>query len=129
MKAKNLEKIAKYLFKKSLSGDGFVDTKKVQVILNAIVSQKPPQLIKILKIYKKLIAAALSHEELVVETAEKLSNQKKFEQNLFTKTGSTKISYKINPNIVLGARITHGDWVWDETLQAKLKQLTNAKKI
>jgi len=126
MKAKNLEKIAKSLFKKSLNSDGFVDTKKVQVILNTIVSQKPPQLIKILKIYKKLIAAALSHEELVVETAEKLSNQKKFEQNLFAKTGAARISYRINPNIVLGARITHGDWVWDETLQAKLENLTKA---
>ena len=126
MKAKNLEKIAKSLFKKSLNSDGFVDTKKVQVILNTIVSQKPPQLIKILKIYKKLIAAALSHEELVVETAEKLSNQKKFEQNLFDKTGAARISYRINPNIVLGARITHGDWVWDETLQAKLENLTKA---
>ena len=126
MKSKNLEKIAKSLFKKSLNSDGFVDTKKVQVILNTIVSQKPPKLIKILKIYKKLIAAALSHEELVVETAEKLSNQKKFEQNLFAKTGANRINYKINPNIVLGARITHGDWVWDETLQAKLENLTKA---
>ena len=126
MKAKNLEKIAKSLFKKSLNSDGFVDTKKVQVILNTIVSQKPPQLIKILKIYKKLIATALSREELVFETAQKLPNQKKLEQNLFAKTGATRINYKINPNIVLGARITHGDWVWDETLQAKLENLTKA---
>ncbi|SRR3989344_2994457 len=126
MKSKNLEKIAKSLFKKSLNNDGLVDTKKVQIILNTIVFQKPPQLIKILRKYKKLIEAALSREELVVETAEKLSSQKKFEQNLFAKTGSTRINYKINPNIVLGARITHGDWVWDETLQAKLENLTKA---
>jgi len=121
MKSKNLEKIAKSLFKKSLNNDGLVDTKKVQIILNTIVFQKPPQLIKILRKYKKLIEAALSREELVVETAEKLSSQKKF-----AKTGSTRINYKINPNIVLGARITHGDWVWDETLQAKLENLTKA---
>ena len=126
MKSKNLEKIAKSLFKKSLNNDGLVDTKKVQIILNTIVSQKPPQLIKILKKYKKLIEAALSREELVFETAQKLPNQKKFEQNLFAKTGANRINYKINPNIVLGARITHGDWVWDETLQAKLENLTKA---
>ena len=126
MKSKNLEKIAKSLFKKSLNNDGLVDTKKVQIILNTIVSQKPPQLIKILKKSKKLIEAALSREELVFETAQKLPNQKKFEQNLFAKTGANRINYKINPNIVLGARITHGDWVWDESLQAKLNNLTNS---
>ena len=126
MKAKNLKKIAKFLFKKSLNSDGLIDAKKVQIILRQIVSQKPPQLIKILKKYKKLIEAALSREELVVETAEKLSNQKKFEQNMFAKTGTNRISYKINPNIILGARITHGDWVWDESLQAKLAQLLNS---
>ena len=124
MKAKNLEKIAKSLFKKSLNSDGLVDAKKVQIILRQIVSQKPPQLIKILKKYKKLIAAALSCEELIVETAQNLTSQKKFEQNLFAKTGAARISYKINPNIVLGARITHGDWVYDKTLQAKLERLT-----
>lgn len=122
MKKKNLQKIAKTLFKKSLT-DGTVNVKKVQLVLKETVARKPPQLVSILKIYKKLIENTLLEEQVVVETALKLANQKKIEKEILNKTGAKKIIYKTNPKIVLGAKITHGDWVWDATLGAKLAQL------
>lgn len=124
MNKKNAQIIAKMILKKSINNDGIVDAKKVQQILKEITYQKPPQLINILKMYKKLIAANLAREEIIVETAQKLPNQQKFETDILTKTSAKRISYKINPNIVLGAKITHGDWVYDETLNTKLDNLT-----
>ncbi len=120
----NHKKIAKMLFKKSLSADGSVDTGKVQGVLKEITAQKPARLINILKIYKKLIEIALNKEQIIVESAQKLENQQKFEREILKKTGAKHITYKINPNIVLGTKITHGDWVYNETLQAKLERLT-----
>ena len=79
----------------------------------------------ILKIYKKLIENTLLKEQVVVETALRLTNQKKIEKEILNRTGAKRIIYKTNPKIVLGAKITHGDWVWDETLSAKLAQLLN----
>lgn len=120
---KNQVKIAKILFKKSLTGN-YVDTKKVQLVLKKIVAQKPVQLINILKIYKKIIENALGKEQIVIESAQKLKSSQKFEKEILSKTGAKRIIYKTDPNIILGSKITHGDWVWDETLSAKLKQLT-----
>jgi len=96
------------------------------LILSEVIRQTPPQFINILKIYKKLVTNSLASEELTVETAQKLSNQKQFEKNILAKTGAKRINYKINPNLVFGTKITHGDWVFDETLQAKLNNLTNS---
>ena len=124
MKSKNLPKTAKILFRKSLTDDT-VDVKKVQFVLKETVAQKPPQLASILKIYKKLIENTLLKEQVVVETALRLTNQKKIEKEILNRTGAKRIIYKTNPKIVLGAKITHGDWVWDETLSAKLAQLLN----
>ena len=120
------ERIAKILLKKSLTEDGTIDAKKIKLILSEVIRQTPPQFINILKIYKKLVTNSLASEELTVETAQKLSNQKQFEKNILAKTGAKRINYKINPNLVFGTKITHGDWVFDETLQAKLNNLTNS---
>lgn len=125
MKKRGQQKIARTLFKKSLTG-GYVNSKNVKQILKEIVTQKPPQLTNILKIYKKLIEGSLGREQILVESAQKIIGRYKLGAEILRKTGAKRIIYKINPKIVIGAKITHGDWVWDETLQAKLSLLTNA---
>lgn len=125
MKAKKQIKMAKIMFKNSFDSDGFISVAKVKAQMNQIVKAKPQGLTKILKAYKRLIETALRKEEVVVESAVKLTSLKKNETELLTKTGAKKVTYKINPKIVLGTRITHGDWIYDETLDSKLKQITN----
>ncbi|OGD85625.1 hypothetical protein A2164_02175 [Candidatus Curtissbacteria bacterium RBG_13_35_7] len=120
---KKIYKIAKYMFKNSLT-EGIVDAKKVNLVLKEIISKRPNHLTYILKLYKKLITQALAKEELIVESASLLPNQKSIEKQLLEKTGTQRIIYKTNPKFVLGAKITHGDWVYDQTLGAKLAQLT-----
>ena len=121
---KQQQKIAKFLFKKSLDQEGTINAKNVQKVLKEIVARKPPQLLHILKIYKKITETALAKEQIIIESAQKTANFKKLEAKLQERTGAKRIIFKINPSIVLGTKITHGDRIWDNTLEGKLKRLT-----
>jgi F0F1-type ATP synthase delta subunit len=50
---------------------------------------------------------------------------KKLQKQIMAKTGAARINFIVNPHLTTGARITHGDWVWDETLDSKLEQIVN----
>jgi len=123
MKGKKIKNLAKIMYKKSLK-DGIVNLASVSAVLKEIVSQKPHGLKNILKNYKHLIEAKIASEELIVETAHKTKEVEKMEKELLSKTGAKRIKYKINPKLIFGLRITHGDFVYDATLDSKLKQLT-----
>lgn len=116
-------KIAKSLFRKSLSG-GSVDSKKVNLILKAIVTQKPAHMVGILRNYKRFVEAALKKEEVLIESAAKIANVSSIGKEIKEKTHAKRITYKINPAILIGARIIHGDWIFDSTLDTKLQRLT-----
>jgi len=124
MTGKKELKIAKGMFKQSLTSD-IVDTKKVRTIIKEVVVQKPAHLIRILRAYKRLLASALSKEVVVIEMATKIANLKEFEKEIKAKTHAKRIIYKTNPKIITGAKVTHGDWIYDSTLDTKLKQLTS----
>lgn len=124
MTKKKQQVFAKLMFKESLSSHGFIDPQKVRQVLQKIVLGKK-DITKILKIYKRLIARAQTKEEVIIEAAQKIKLQKEVEKEIMAKTGTAKIRYIVNPKIVFGARLTHGDWIWDATLGAKLKQLIN----
>jgi F0F1-type ATP synthase delta subunit len=119
---KKLLQIAKVMYKQSLKG-GSVDASLVQKVLKTATSSPWPNLVKILKIYKNFISIALEKEELLVESATPIA--KSYEKELLLKTGAKRIKYEKNPNNIAGVKITHGDWIYDATIDAKLKQLTN----
>lgn len=120
--SKNIKLKAKAMFKSSLK-DGKVDPQKVKDALDELSSQKEAKTTKILKIYKNLISQALAWQEVVVETAlDTLSDDQK--RSILAKTGAQSVKTVENLKIVAGAKIYHGDWVYDETLDGKLKRLT-----
>ena len=123
MKGKKIKDLAKVMFKKSLT-EGVVNPASVSAVLKETISQKPQNLKNILKFYKHLIEDKIAREELIVETAQKTKEIEKMEKELLSKTGARRIKYKINPKLIFGLRITHGDFVYDATLDSKLKQLT-----
>ncbi len=118
---KKLQKIAKTMYKNSFSGS-YIDPKKVSRNLSIIAKEKPQGATKILTLYKQLVQRALSQEEIIVETPQKLASAS--EKDLLKRTGAKKLVYKLNPDLVFGAKITNGDWIWDQTLDARLKQST-----
>jgi len=112
---------AKEMFKKSLAG-GKIDPQKVRTILEDLSGQKEARSAKILKKYKSLVSYALSWQEVAVEAAlPVLSDDQK--RSILAKTKAQTIRIVQNPKIVAGAKIYHGDWVYDETLEGKLRQL------
>lgn len=118
---RKIKLIAKTIFKESLK-NGQVDNIRVRTIVAKIIKLKPEGFLKILKGYKKLIGAQIAKEEISVESAIGLSkNQAK---EILARTNAKKIHYKLNKDMVFGAKITHGDWIYDASLDAKLKQLT-----
>ena len=123
MKNKKIKDLAKIMFKKSLKNQ-VVNSASVSAVLKKTVSEKPHGLKNILKAYKHLIESKIAREELIVETAQKTNEITKMEKELLSKTGARRIKYKINPKMIFGLKITHGDFVYDATLDSKLKQLT-----
>lgn len=121
---KKLIATAKIMFKASLK-NGLLDKAKIRQVLKKLTSQKTVGRFMILKYYKRLIREALAKEEITIETSRYLSNQKKIAVELLSKTGAKRVKFKKNPKVVFGAKITHGDWIYDATLDARLKQLTN----
>ena len=123
MRGKKIKNLAKIMFKKSLV-DGLINPASVSTVLKEIVSQKPPGLKNVLKLYKHFIEEKIAREELIIETAQKTKEVEKMEKELLSKTEAKRIKYKINPKLIFGLKITHGDFVYDATLDSKLKQLT-----
>ena len=95
----------------------------VRLVISALTKQKPTGYQNILQVLKRQIETALSKENVIVETTHKPKEIKNFEKYIIAKTHAKKVIYKINPEIVFGAKITHGDWIYDATLDAKLRQL------
>lgn len=118
-----LLKIAKTMANASLSAN-MLDPEKVKKVTEAVISLNPANLTKILKIYKGLIEYKMKKEEVTIEIPQKNAISKQFEQDIKKTTGAKRVSYVINPKLIAGAKITHGDWVYDATLGAKLEQLT-----
>lgn len=116
--------IARILFKKSLDQNGNINYQKVRQILVAMAKVKPLGIAGILKAYRRRVEAQIKKEEIQIETAQTVKS-KTLQELILKKTGAGRVIFKTNPNLVVGAKITHGDWVWDETLDAKLGQLTN----
>lgn len=122
MNRKKQLQIAKSLLKASLK-NGAVDTSSVRSVLRNFMKLKPQGASNILKFYKKLIAQKIASETLTIETATVSSSVKHLSKSLATKSGARKVIFKTNPEFVFGARITHGDWIYEDTLESKLHQL------
>lgn len=116
--------IVRVLLAKSLDKNGIVSSQKVHQILAAISKERPPGTAGILKAYRRLLQSRLKKEEVEVETAQVVKS-KNLQKVILRKTGAKRVIFRTNQNLTIGAKITHGDWVWDETLDAKLAQLTN----
>jgi len=119
-------KIAKLLFKNSFSGE-FLNEKKILGNLASLKTFKTLDLLHILKSYKKLIEKQIAKEDILIESPIKLNLPKKTIDSLIKKFGAKRIQFRENPHLVLGAKILHGDWVYDSSLDAKLEQLKGVK--
>lgn len=119
---RKITKIAKTMFKNSLK-NGRLDNGQIRTIVSKIVKLKPEGFLKILKAYKKLIETQIAKEEIVIESAAPLNKNQ--EKEILARTKAKNIRYMPSKDMVFGAKITHGDWIYEASLDAKLKQLTS----
>lgn len=124
MNKKKQIKMAKLLFKASLKGE-FLDNSRALEIAKSIASSKLVGKVGLLKAFKRFVAVQIAKEEIIVETSTKTSLAPKFEKLLLAKFSAKKVKFLQDEKIVLGARVTAGDWIFDSTLDNKLKQLTS----
>lgn len=124
MTRKKLREFAKAMFKASFR-DGAIDPRKVHNVIKVANNLRTTGLISVLRTYRRLVENQLAKETVIIEVNNKSSIKSDQEKLILKKTGATTLVYKVNPHVIFGARITHGDWVWDSTLKAKLDQLTN----
>ena len=118
---RKIAKIAKIMFKNSLK-NGQLDNGQIRTIVSKFVKLKPEGFLKILKAYEKLIETKIAREEIIIESTSPLDKNQ--EKEILTRTKAKNIRYILNKNMVFGAKITHGDWIYEASLDAKLKQLT-----
>lgn len=111
-----IKQTAKQLFKLSIV-DGVVNEKRVREIIQTLVSRKPLHYVKILETYKNLIENFLSAQEMVIEVP------KGFDTKDMALKTNKKIVVKEDLSIVFGLRVIDGDWVYDNTLRAKLENI------
>ena len=95
---KALAKIAKSLFKKSLT-NGNIDDKKVINILKQVTKSRPAGLSSILKAYKRQIVEKLASEEIILETNDKITLQKSFISEIKKKCENFKLLGMYSSNI------------------------------
>lgn len=126
MTQKKQRELAKKMYKSSLT-HGLVNSLKVQQVIKEAFKNRVQNLPSVLKAYKRLIETALKKEVLIIESATPITNQKSLEAQIRAKTKANKVNFEINPNIIVGARITHGDWIYDATLDTELNQLKEIK--
>lgn len=127
MTKKKYNQIAKLMFKNSLKNGG-LDTNSVSKILAIVTKQKPQGSLEILKAFKRLVEQKIKAETVLAETGSDIQNQGHLEKELLKKTGAKKVIFKKNPNLVFGVKITHGDWIYEDTLESKLVQLTSERR-
>lgn len=120
---KKIRDAAKTAFNNSLT-EGYIDGKKARQNIKALKDQYKIGLTKVLKLYKKLIVSALAEEEVILEIPTGLKIQKQIEAQILQRTGAERVVYKINPKLVFGTKIRHGDWIFDSSLPEKLGQLS-----
>jgi len=114
-------KIARALYKASLK-NGQLDSTRSKKVLKQVVKLRPQGLIGILQNYQRLVAEALSWQNVTVESAS-VSGVRNLEKELLKKTGAQKVMFKHNTKFVFGARITHGDWIYEDSLASRLAEI------
>lgn len=125
MKGKSsVKKIAKKLYKLSIS-DGKLSEKSVRKIVTTVLRSTTRNKNILLKQYKRYIEMFVKTQELVVEIPKEFILSERVRQELLKKTKATSIKVLENPNLLFGTKVIHGDWVYDNTLSAKLEKIVS----
>ncbi len=123
MKTKNtIKKLAKKLYTVSIL-NGEIDRNRVHAIVATVLQSATRNKTTVLKQYKKYIEAFVRTREVIVEVPDGFAIDRKMEQEIMEKTHAKNITVYENAGLIFGVKITHGDWVYDNTLDSQLGKI------
>lgn len=109
--------------------NGKLDDSSVRKVVSTVASSKPRGYIGILDAFARLVANEVDRQRAAVESASPLSvaTQTELQASLSKKYGRPlTLDFSVNPELLGGIRVKVGSDVWDGSVKARLKALSDS---
>lgn len=109
--------------------NGKLDESSVRKVVSTVAGSKPRGYIGILDAFARLVANEVDRQRAAVESASALSpaTQTELQASLSKKYGRPlTLDFSVNPELLGGIRVKVGSDVWDGSVKARLKALSDS---
>jgi F-type H+-transporting ATPase subunit delta len=109
--------------------NGKLDESSVRKVVSTVAGSKPRGYIGILDAFARLVANEVDRQRAAVESATPLSpaTQTELQASLSKKYGRPlTLDFSVNPELLGGIRVKVGSDVWDGSVKARLKALSDS---
>jgi F-type H+-transporting ATPase subunit delta len=125
---KEARRTSRQLFRACIA-DGKLDESRVRTVVSTVAKNKPRSYIGILDGFARLVANEVDRQLATVESASALSpaTQTELQASLSKKYGRPlTLNFSVNPELLGGIRVKVGSDVWDGSVKARLKALSDS---
>lgn len=125
---KEARRTSRQLFRACLA-DGKLDESRVRTVVSQVAASKPRGYIGILDAFARLVANEEDRQRAAVESATALTpaSQTELQASLSKKYGRPlSLTFSVNPELLGGIRVKVGSDVWDGSVKARLKALSES---
>jgi len=125
---KEARRTSRQLFRACIA-DGKMDESRVRTVVSMVAKNKPRSYIGILDGFARLVANEVDRQLAVVESATALppATQSELQASLSKKYGRPlTLKFSVNPELLGGIRVKVGSDVWDGSVKARLKALSES---
>ena len=109
--------------------NGKLDDSSVRKVVSTVAGSKPRGYIGILDAFARLVSNEVDRQRAAVESASPLSvaTQTELQASLSKKYGRPlTLDFSVNPELLGGIRVKVGSDVWDGSVKARLKALSDS---
>ena len=125
---KEARRTSRQLFRACIA-DGKMDESRVRTVVSTVAKNKPRGYIGILDAFARLVANEVDRQLAGVESATALTpaTQSELQTSLSKKYGRPlTLKFSVNPELLGGIRVKVGSDVWDGSVKARLKALSES---
>ncbi|MFC5457163.1 ATP synthase F1 subunit delta [Prosthecobacter fluviatilis] len=125
---KEARRTSRQLFRACIA-NGKLDDASVRKVVSTVASSKPRGYIGILDAFARLVANEVDRQRAAVESATALApaTQSELQASLSKKYGRPlTLEFSVNPELLGGIRVKVGSDVWDGSVKARLKALSDS---
>ncbi|WP_397381612.1 ATP synthase F1 subunit delta [Prosthecobacter sp.] len=125
---KEARRTSRQLFRACIA-DGNLDETRVRTVVSTVAKNKPRGYIGILDAFARLVANEVDRQLAAVESATALppATQSELQVSLSKKYGRPlTLKFSVNPKLLGGIRVKVGSDVWDGSVKARLKALSES---